>query len=492
MKTSSANRSAILAALLAFTSHTFAQGGSLTPPPGAPAPVMRTLDEIYTQGENIDTRAESIGLLTVQQGLQLTSMEGQLKQVRQSTPLSIVPGDATALRIITAPGHYHLDADITGESGKVGIRINAQNVTLDLNGRTLTGVSGTTKGIEVNLPGPVIIRNGTLRAWPQQAVHIVTADYILQDLVITNTLDKGVESNGVGIIERVTVKSAKNFGLYCNNANPSTIRDCRVEGISSTTSAAIGIFAPKSLISRCAVSNVTGSSTTSTESGAVCGISATDGMVQSCIVRGIVQSGGASSYCFGIYGAAQTLDSSVQQVSSSAVATVAGIKGVQIDRSTVSSVNSLLYAYGILDAQCVSNSTVTNAQTGISGHQVIHNRVKDVQTGVLLLSAGTARENIIEATYVGIWSDFGKAVIGNTVLGPGTEGPTGIFNSMTNPVIRIEDNHVTGWAKGIWSSAGLVRRNSVGECAVPYDISASMVVVPITAPGTNPNANVSF
>jgi len=490
-----------------------AQGGSLTPPPGPPAPVMRTLDELYTQGENIDTRAESIGILTVNQGLQITEIEENLHRVKKSTPIRSLAGDPTALYLITAPGHYHLDADITGESGKAGIRINAQNVTIDLNSHTLSGVTGSTKGIEVNLTGPVTIRGGTLRNWPQQAVHIINADYLLQDLQIVGTLDKGVESNGVGVIERVTVKSAKNAGLYCNNASPTLIRDCRVEGITSTTGSAIGIFAPKALITRCTVSNITGSSASSAESDAVCGISASDGKVQGCVVRGIVQNGGG--YCFGVYKAAQTLETTVHQVSSAnAYTRVVGILGGQVSSCSVTTLNANFQAAGIdqalavqgctvrdilsptgssgIGAETVTHCTVINTSSAVQGVSVSNNTLKDVQTGIYL-SGGVARDNVIYASYQGINVSSGATVIGNTLIGTSAAGSIGIEHTIsTNPVTRIEDNLVRGWGIGIRAQIGLVRRNGVGECTTAYTISANMTVVPITALGTNPNANISY
>ena len=51
------------------------------------------------------------------------------------------PGDATAEFVISQPGSYCLANNIVGESGKSGIRIDADSVTLDLGGFAMLGVS---------------------------------------------------------------------------------------------------------------------------------------------------------------------------------------------------------------------------------------------------------------------------------------------------------------------------------------------------------------
>lgn len=79
------------------------------------------------------------------------------------------PGDAYAAYVISQTGSYYLTEDITGVSGKDGIRISADNVTLDLMGYAVVGVSGAYDGIEVD--GMVTrIFNGTIFNWPSTAV----------------------------------------------------------------------------------------------------------------------------------------------------------------------------------------------------------------------------------------------------------------------------------------------------------------------------------
>lgn len=107
--------------------------GSLTPP-GAPTPTMKTLD-----------------------------------QVEARTPLSSIPF------VISSPGSYYLTTNLTGTSGQSGFTIAADNVTLDLNGFTLTG-SGSQSGILVSgARRNLTVMNGTLQNWTQRGVFATNA-----------------------------------------------------------------------------------------------------------------------------------------------------------------------------------------------------------------------------------------------------------------------------------------------------------------------------
>ena len=58
-----------------------------------------------------------------------------------------LPGDANAVFVISQPGSYCLGSNVVGVAGKNGIKIDADNVTLDLAGFGVLGVGGSLSGI---------------------------------------------------------------------------------------------------------------------------------------------------------------------------------------------------------------------------------------------------------------------------------------------------------------------------------------------------------
>jgi parallel beta-helix repeat protein len=110
---------------------TVAQGPLI--PPGAPAPTMKTLD-----------------------------------QIEPRTPISALPFT------ISASGSYYLTASLTAAANVNGITINASNVTLDLRGFEVIGTPGTAIfGIRVSVGrSNVVIRDGTVRNWPGSGVVV--------------------------------------------------------------------------------------------------------------------------------------------------------------------------------------------------------------------------------------------------------------------------------------------------------------------------------
>jgi parallel beta-helix repeat protein len=95
-----------------------------------------------------------------------------LSQIEPRTPISSLP------YTISAPGSYYVTTNLTGVSGSDGITIIflpvVENVTVDLNGFTLTGVAGSHNGIHAAalIAGHnYAFRNGTLRNWGMDGVN---------------------------------------------------------------------------------------------------------------------------------------------------------------------------------------------------------------------------------------------------------------------------------------------------------------------------------
>ncbi len=118
--------------------------GALTPPPGMPAPTMKSIDQV---------------------------------EARTVINLANTPGDMANQFIISQPGSYYLTGSITGVSGKTGIAVTASNVTIDLNGFSLVGVAGSVYGVRVPaVINNLIIRNGVVRDWGSEGLSAYNAN----------------------------------------------------------------------------------------------------------------------------------------------------------------------------------------------------------------------------------------------------------------------------------------------------------------------------
>ena len=76
-----------------------------------------------------------------------------------------LPGDGNAVFVISQPGSYCLESNVVGVAGKNGIRIDADNVTLDLAGFAVLGVGNSLNGIKINGHFHIVIRNGSISGW---------------------------------------------------------------------------------------------------------------------------------------------------------------------------------------------------------------------------------------------------------------------------------------------------------------------------------------
>jgi hypothetical protein len=183
--------SALLPALSPPFSTCFAQG-SLTPP-GAPAPTMKTL-----------------------------------AQIEPRTPINATntPGDSFSLFTITRPGAYYLTTNITGVAGRNGIGIAADNVTLDLNGFALIGVSNSSDGIAVMDIGHtnIAVRDGSLQGWGDYGMNMGGGQScVYQDLRLS--LNGGGLLAGGGTLVNACV-AVRNTGVGISAGSASVITAC--------------------------------------------------------------------------------------------------------------------------------------------------------------------------------------------------------------------------------------------------------------------------
>jgi parallel beta-helix repeat protein len=225
----------------------FPQGSLI--PPGAPAPTMKTLDQV---------------------------------EARTIVNAANTPGDATNQFIITAPGSYYLTGNITGVSGKHGISINADNVTVDLNGFALVGAgSGLFDGIHVPATRTnLCIRNGTIRNWGNNGIDLSNSNNNqIERLRVSNNGGNGMAVGPGSTVIACTAAANTAAGFFIGDG--AVVSQC-----SATGNGAAVVNNGFSLGNGVAINGCTAAENTGS------GIATADGCtIKGCTVRSNVRSG---------------------------------------------------------------------------------------------------------------------------------------------------------------------------------------------------------
>ncbi len=174
----------LIAAGVAVWSSVAWGGGALTPP-GAPAETMKTLDEVEPR-----------------------------------TPISSLP------YTISSPGSYYLTKNLTGVASQHGIVIEADDVTLDLNGFTLRGVSGSRDGIFADSDNTgVTVRNGVVQGWGYSGFNGDSATQCrFSDLKVRSNTQSGLVAGENAMVENCQVSLNGQVGIQIGPGGQ--VRDC--------------------------------------------------------------------------------------------------------------------------------------------------------------------------------------------------------------------------------------------------------------------------
>jgi hypothetical protein len=174
-----------------------------------------------------------------------------LDQVQPCIPVQSLTGDTTATYIISAPGSYYLTGNITGESGKCGISVQADNVTIDLKGYSLIGVAGSADGIYFDSDSvDAAVISGLIQSWGQDGIDAINltsgrfeaitsegnggagillgSDSIARNCQVRVNSSFGIDGFDNCLIQNCVARynQAGGFKLFSGGA----VRDCNAEG----------------------------------------------------------------------------------------------------------------------------------------------------------------------------------------------------------------------------------------------------------------------
>ena len=213
--------------------------GSLTPP-GAPAATMKTLEQIEPR---IDL---------------------------QNAPASAVnTGNGAYHFIINQAGSYYLSGNL-GVTKNNGIQINAEGVTLDLNGFEISRASGSGgNGIEIpNTRHRASVRNGSIRGFGNGVMSLNAGSEArgcsFQNLSVSGCISGGIIA-GIGAVLDSCRASDNSGSAAISAGDGSSLTNCTVSN--NTTTLGIDAGGGSSLINCSATDNTVTSAITSGSTG---------------------------------------------------------------------------------------------------------------------------------------------------------------------------------------------------------------------------------
>jgi parallel beta helix pectate lyase-like protein len=351
-----------------------------------------------------------------------------LTQIEPRIPISSLPF------AITQAGSYYLTTNLSGTSG---ISISSGNVTLDLAGFTLAGLSGSGHGIQATATlTDVRIRNGIVRDWSGTGLNLgqVTNARVEALTATNNGGDAVIVGSGSQVVDII--------GSENGSAGIEAGDDCQITGCMTHLNF-LGVTAGNG----CTITHCTTNS--NTQGGIVIGMG---GSVLGCVSQfnlsnGITMGDGCTiSQCsarqnsaYGIFsGSGSDLGECTSSSNGSDGISAGGFSSVHSCTAFGNSGNGITLLNGAMAAGC----TVTfNQQTGVSAHFgcdiskcVVRNQTGD---GIQANSSCRILDNICDSNHYGIHTVGGAQgcrVEGNHIV---SSGAIGIFvEGIRNVIVR--------------------------------------------------------
>ena len=196
--------------LLALCLGSVAFGAGTLTPQGAPAPTMKTLDEIDQS---------------------ISNTTAAVKIAEPRTPISSTPYS------ITKSGSYYLTKNLTG--GALDIWVD--NVTIDLKGFSIIRSGGTAISLRGGTKKNIHVYNGTISAPNGNGIDFSVskkgANGLLENLRVYDCSGYGIAVGSGFVIRKVQVHNAQfGIGVY----RSSTVKDCTITGCRSSGLSTMG------------------------------------------------------------------------------------------------------------------------------------------------------------------------------------------------------------------------------------------------------------
>jgi parallel beta-helix repeat protein len=137
------------------------------------------------------------------------------------------PGDADSVFKITQSGSYYLTGNLAGVSGKSGIEIAASNVTIDLRGFTMQGVTGSLDGIASPFGAiGITIQNGFITGWSDGIDLTLGGQSRVSGVNASDNTGGGIRLGNEAIVRECTAFSNGGSGISVSGTGSGVIESC--------------------------------------------------------------------------------------------------------------------------------------------------------------------------------------------------------------------------------------------------------------------------
>lgn len=141
------------------------------------------------------------------------------------------PGDSDSVYRITQSGSYYLESVLNGVSGKHGIEIDANDVTLELNGFPLVGVGGSLNGVTVvGARRNIAVRGGVVQGFGGRGIDAGQVNGgSFEELILQGNGSTGLELGSECVATRIV---AIGNAIAASGRTQVLVQDCIASGAS--------------------------------------------------------------------------------------------------------------------------------------------------------------------------------------------------------------------------------------------------------------------